>query len=157
MGFSFGSYATHGAIATSPDLADAVILTAIGFNETGLDTNGLVRSFVPRLANAQNPALYGDLDNGYVSWVDKYSLIWNYFKAPFYDTKAAEFVEAAKAPFSITEFLSFPIGPKDASNYTGPVLVCHHLPLFFSPPLVYFIEWLVLMLMLVHLGYYRNG
>jgi pimeloyl-ACP methyl ester carboxylesterase len=123
MGFSFGSYATHGAIATMPDLADAVVLTAIGFNETGLNANGLLRSFVPRLANAQNPALYGDLDNGYVSWVDKYSLIWNYFKQPNYEPSAAEFVEGSKAPFAIAEFLSFLSGPKDASNYTGPVLV----------------------------------
>lgn len=123
MGFSFGSYATHSAIATSPDLADAVILTAIGFIDTGLNPNGLVRSFVPRLANIQNPALFNDLDNGYVSWVDKYSLVWNYFKQPFYNTGAAEFVEAAKVPFSIAEFLSFLSGPKDASKYLGPVLV----------------------------------
>jgi pimeloyl-ACP methyl ester carboxylesterase len=123
MGFSFGSYTTHGAIATQPDLADAVVLTAIGFNETGLNANGLVRSFAPRLANSQNPDLFGTLDNGYLSWVDKYSLIWNYFKQPNYEPSAADFVESAKAPFSVAEFLTFPIGPKDASNYTGPVLV----------------------------------
>jgi hypothetical protein len=76
MGFSFGSYTTHGAIATMPDLADAVILTAIGFNTTGLNANGLVRSFEPRVANQQNPVLYGNLDNGYLTWADKFGLIW---------------------------------------------------------------------------------
>ena len=76
MGFSFGSYTTHGAIATMPDLADAVILTAIGFNSTGLNSNGLVRSFEPRVANQQDLVLYGNLDNGYLTWVDKFGLIW---------------------------------------------------------------------------------
>lgn len=76
MGFSFGSYTTHGAIATTPGLADAVVLTAIGLNDTGVNANGLLRSFVPRIANIQNPTLFGDLDNGYVTWVDKFSLVW---------------------------------------------------------------------------------
>jgi alpha-beta hydrolase superfamily lysophospholipase len=75
MGFSFGSYTTHGAIATKPDIADAVILTAIGFNMTGVNGNGLLRSFVPRIASLQNQALFGSLDSGYVTWVDKYALI----------------------------------------------------------------------------------
>lgn len=122
MGFSFGSYTTHGAIASVPDLADAVVLTAIGFNQTGLDTGGLVRSFVPRLANAQNPQLFGGLDNGYLTWVDKFSLIWNYFKQPNFDPATAEFIEATKAPFAIAEFLTLLAGPMDASNFTGPVL-----------------------------------
>ncbi|KAF2098390.1 alpha/beta-hydrolase [Rhizodiscina lignyota] len=122
MGFSFGSYTTHGAVATMPDIADAVVLTAIGFNETGLNANGLVRSFEPRIANVQNSALYGDLDNGYLTWVDKFGLIWNYFKKPNYEPSAADFVESSKAPFGIVEFLSFLGGPTDAQNYTGPVL-----------------------------------
>ena len=75
MGFSFGSYTTHGAIALTPEIADAVILTAIGFNKTGLNVNGLVRSFVPRIAATQNPALYGDFDSGYLTWVDKFAQI----------------------------------------------------------------------------------
>lgn len=75
MGFSYGSYATHTAIIEDPKIADAVILTAIGFNKTGLNVNGLVRSFVPRIAATQNPFLYGDLDTGYVTWVDKFAQI----------------------------------------------------------------------------------
>ncbi|KAF2174754.1 hypothetical protein K469DRAFT_725096 [Zopfia rhizophila CBS 207.26] len=124
MGFSFGSYTTHGAVATMPDIADAVILTVIGFNTTGLNSNGLVRSFEPRVANQQNPALYGNLDNGYLTWVDKFGLIWNgsYFKKPNYELAAADFVELSKSPFAVAEFLSFLSGPMDASNYTGLVL-----------------------------------
>lgn len=123
MGFSFGSFATHGAIASTPNIADAVVLTAIGFNSTGLNVGGLVRSFVPRVANIQNPENFGDLDNGYLTWVDQFAQIWNYFKQPNYDPEVVEFLEGAKAPFAITEFLSLLSGPMDAINFTGPVLV----------------------------------
>ena len=68
MGFSFGSYTTHAAIAEKPEIADAVILTGIGFNTSGLNAAGLLRSFVPRIANVENPALYGDRDDGYWTW-----------------------------------------------------------------------------------------
>lgn len=78
MGFSFGSVATHSAIAAKPNIADAVVLTAIGFNPLGLNINGLVRSFVPRIANLQNPRLYGDRDTGYITWVDKFAQIHKY-------------------------------------------------------------------------------
>jgi hypothetical protein len=70
MGFSFGSYITHYAIAAEPSIADAAILTAINYNTTGLNVNGLVRSFVPRIASLQNPRLFGSLDPGYLTWPD---------------------------------------------------------------------------------------
>ncbi|RMZ86041.1 hypothetical protein DV737_g305, partial [Chaetothyriales sp. CBS 132003] len=122
MGFSFGSYTTHGAISLTPDIADAVILTGIGFNTSGLNGNGLLRSFVPRIAALQDPALYGDRDYGYATWVDKFGLIWNYFNEPNYDPAAAEFVESAKEPFSIPEFLTFASEPEDSSKFTGAAL-----------------------------------
>ena len=122
MGFSFGSYTTHGAISLTPNLADAVILTAIGFNKTGLNINGLVRSYAARVAREQNPALYGDRDSGYLTWVDRSAQILNYFKRPNYDDAAVSFAEAAKEPFAVAEFLTLLAGPQDASNYTGPAL-----------------------------------
>lgn len=75
MGFSFGSYITHTAIASKPSIADAAILTAIGLNTTGVNANGLVRSFVPRIAAQQNGLRFGDLDTGYLTWVDKFAQI----------------------------------------------------------------------------------
>ena len=74
QGFSFGSYITHAAIGTNPEIADAVILTAIGLNTTGINANGLLRSFVPRMANKQNKK-YKDFDDGYLTWVDKHAQI----------------------------------------------------------------------------------
>ncbi|KAK5133590.1 hypothetical protein LTR08_007538 [Meristemomyces frigidus] len=76
MGFSFGSYVTHHAIANYPEIADAVVLTGIGFNvAAGVNGNGLVRSFVPRIASVQNAQRFGDLDNGYLTWVDGFARI----------------------------------------------------------------------------------
>ncbi|MCJ1428196.1 hypothetical protein MMC29_006104 [Sticta canariensis] len=116
MGFSFGSYTTHGAISLTPQLADAVILTAIGFNKTGLNINGLVRSYASHVAKLQNPALYGDRDSGYLTWVDRHAQILNYFKRPNYDDAAVHFAEAAKEPFAVAEFLTLLAGPQDASR-----------------------------------------
>jgi len=107
MGFSFGSYATHAAIAETPEIADAVILTGIGLNSTGTNLNGLLRSFVLRIAQVENPALYGDRDNGYITWPSVYDLIMNYFKAPAFDAPVALFTESAKEPYAIGEFLTF--------------------------------------------------
>ncbi|OCL03881.1 alpha/beta-hydrolase [Glonium stellatum] len=122
MGFSFGSYTTHGAISLTPEIADAIILTAIGFNKTGLNVNGLVRSFVPQIVNQQNPAVFGDRDNRYLTWVDKFAHIHNYFKKPNYEEATVDFAEAAKNPFSIGEFLTLLSGPQDASKFDKPVL-----------------------------------
>ncbi|KAH7303809.1 Alpha/Beta hydrolase protein [Stachybotrys elegans] len=124
MGFSFGSFITHAAVGTSPEIADAVVLTAIGLNTTGINTNGLVRSFVPRIANLQDNK-YAAFDSGYLTWVDRFAQINTYFKFPFYDDKVADFAEQAKQPFGFTEFFTFPSGNGgnlDASNFTGPAL-----------------------------------
>ena len=75
MGFSFGSYVTHAAVGSQPDMADAAILTAIGLNATGVNANGLLRSFIPRIASQQDGLRFGELDSGYLTWVDKFSQI----------------------------------------------------------------------------------
>ena len=49
------------------------MLTAIGLNLTlGVNGNGLLRSFEPRIASGQDAARFGELDAGYLSWVDIY-------------------------------------------------------------------------------------
>jgi pimeloyl-ACP methyl ester carboxylesterase len=70
MGFSFGSFVTHFFVAENPSLVDAAVLTGINYNASGLNPNGLFRSFVPRIASLQNPRRFGLLDPGYVTWVD---------------------------------------------------------------------------------------
>ncbi|KAM0430078.1 hypothetical protein ACHAPT_006084 [Fusarium lateritium] len=95
MGFSFGSFVTHFAVAENPTIADAAILTAINYNTTGLNANGLVRSFVPRVA---------------------------YFKYPYYDIPTASYCEEYKQAFGIGEFLTITDGDFDASGFTGAAL-----------------------------------
>ncbi|OQO01388.1 hypothetical protein B0A48_12943 [Cryoendolithus antarcticus] len=122
MGFSFGSYITHNTIAASPDIADVVVLTTFGANlAAGVNGNGLLRSFVPRVAALSNAQRFGLLDTGYLTWVDKYALVENYFKYPYYDTNAVAYVESTKEAFSIGEFLTFATVP-DTSSFTGAAL-----------------------------------
>ncbi|KAK7415045.1 hypothetical protein QQX98_006183 [Neonectria punicea] len=122
MGFSFGSFITHFAVAENPDIADAAVLTAINYNTTGLNANGLVRSFVPRVASLQNPRRFGTLDPGYLTWVDAIAQINTYFKYPFYDTPTASYCEENKQAFAIGEFLTLTDGDLDASGFTGAAL-----------------------------------
>lgn len=126
MGFSFGSYITHATIGATPDIADAVILTAIGLDISNVNANGLVRSFVFRIANQQNGEKFGAFDNGYLTWVDRLAQVNTYFKPPFYDAATTDFAEEAKQPFGIAEFLTILAGNKgsfDASGFEGPALV----------------------------------
>ena len=75
MGFSFGSYITHFTITDTPEIADAVVLTAIGLNTTIINGNGLLRAFAERIASGQNEERFGELDNGYLTWVDIYAMV----------------------------------------------------------------------------------
>lgn len=123
MGFSFGSYITHYMTAQNPDLPDAAVMTGINYNTSGLNPNGLFRSFVPRVAATQNPKRFGGLDAGYVTWVDYIAQINTYFKYPFYDLPTAHFAEDYKQAFGISEFLTLVDGDLDASNFKGAALV----------------------------------
>ncbi|KAF2869794.1 Alpha/Beta hydrolase protein [Massariosphaeria phaeospora] len=123
LGFSFGSYATHAAIAETPAIADAVVLTAFSMNASAINLNGLVRSFVPRIAREENPALYGDRDEAYLTWPSVLDLVMNYFKLPSYSPSVALFTESAKQPFSIGEFLTFSSpASTDAAAWDKPAL-----------------------------------
>lgn len=59
----------------TPDLADSLVLTAIGLNlDKGVNGNGLLRSFEPRIASTLDVKRFGELDAGYLSWVDIYGM-----------------------------------------------------------------------------------
>lgn len=110
-------------MAENPSLFDAAILTAINYNTTGLNLNGLVRSYVPRIASLQNPSRFGVLDPGYLTWVDEIAQINTYFKYPFYDLPTVAYAEEYKEAFAIGEFLTITDGNFDASGFTGAALV----------------------------------
>jgi len=123
MGFSFGSFITHAAIAENPDLADAAIMTAINYNTSAINVNGLIRSFVPRIASLQRPARFSMLDPGYLTWVDAIAQVNTYFKFPFYDIPTIAYAEEFKEAFAIGEFLTLGSGNLDTSAFTGAALV----------------------------------
>lgn len=123
MGFSFGSFVTHFAVAENPTIADAAILTAINYNTSALNAGGLVRSFVPRIASLQNPRRFGTLNPGYLTWVDAIAQINTYFKYPFYDVATASYAEEYKEAFAIGEFLTITDGNFDAGAFKGAALV----------------------------------
>ncbi|KLP08820.1 uncharacterized protein LW94_2813 [Fusarium fujikuroi] len=120
MGFSFGSFITHFAVAENPTIADAAILTAINYNTTGLNLKALIRSFVPRVASLQNPRRFGLLNSGYLTWVDTIAQINTQY--PYYDLPTASYCEEYKQPFAIGEFLTIADGDFDASGFTGAAL-----------------------------------
>ncbi|KAF2167145.1 hypothetical protein M409DRAFT_54342 [Zasmidium cellare ATCC 36951] len=125
IGFSYGSYITHFTITDTPDIADAVVLTGIGLNTTGVNGNGLLRSFAPRIASAQKEKRFAQLDSGYLSWADILAMTLNYFYYLNYEVAAAEYTERKKQAFSIGEFLTFNggfYGNYDASRFTGSAL-----------------------------------
>ncbi|KAK5701511.1 hypothetical protein LTR97_004326 [Elasticomyces elasticus] len=123
LGFSLGSSITQALITATPESADAVVITSIGMNLTvGVNTNGLIRSFVPRIASTLNEKSFGSLNTGYLSWVDKFAQAATYFDYPNYAPSALDYLETHKAAFTIGEFLTTTAGPQDTSNYTGPAL-----------------------------------
>ncbi|KAF2691105.1 hypothetical protein K458DRAFT_455383 [Lentithecium fluviatile CBS 122367] len=55
-------YITNAAIAVKSEIAGAVTLTSISLTQAELKLPGLAHSYVSRIANVENPALYGDRD-----------------------------------------------------------------------------------------------
>jgi pimeloyl-ACP methyl ester carboxylesterase len=69
VGHSFGSFTTQGLVAAAPQIADAVVLTGIGFTIQG---GVVIEGFDLRVAALQDKKWKG-LDNGYVIWDDVYA------------------------------------------------------------------------------------
>jgi hypothetical protein len=61
-------------MADTPDIADALVLTAIELNTSiGVNGNGLLRSYAIRIASSVNQKRFGELDDGYLTWADIYA------------------------------------------------------------------------------------
>ncbi|KAI8955532.1 alpha/beta-hydrolase [Xylaria longipes] len=122
MGFALGPYMAHYTMAAHPGLFDAAVLTGINYNTSVINTNSLVRSFVPRVASLQNTHKFGGLDTGYVTWVDGIANINTYFKYLYYDVDLVLSIEEIKNPVRFYRIETIIDGDLDASNFTGPVL-----------------------------------
>jgi pimeloyl-ACP methyl ester carboxylesterase len=76
VGHSFGSVVSNALIATNPGLVDGVVLTGIGYAVP--DTSVAFEAWQPRLARLQSPVKWGELDGGYITWVDIFANVNTY-------------------------------------------------------------------------------
>lgn len=64
VGHSFGSVYTNGLLAEDPEIADAAVLTGLGFT---MDVGTVTESFSVRIAAGEN-IIWSGLDAGNVVW-----------------------------------------------------------------------------------------
>lgn len=123
VGHSFGSYVSSALAAIESSIADAIVLT--GYSLSGGDARVVLEGFGPRVANLQGSDVFCDFDSGYLTTVDIFASINNFYKAPLYEHDVAEFAEKTKQPFAIAEALTLPLAPTniEESNFTSPALV----------------------------------
>jgi pimeloyl-ACP methyl ester carboxylesterase len=121
VGHSFGSFISNALLGVHPDAADAVVMTGIAYVGNASGYGLTLEALNSRIASTQNNA-WGSLDTGYLTWVDVYANIINFFKAPLYTIDTAKFAESTKQPFAVTELLSLLSLDYSAPRFTGPVL-----------------------------------
>jgi pimeloyl-ACP methyl ester carboxylesterase len=123
VGHSFGSLITNGLVAAHPSLSDGVVLTGFSHNTSWTPLFELCLGF--ELARTNNLARFRGYDSGYLTWGNEYDNQCAFYTYPFFDTRVLKQAERIKAPFAISELLSFASVPLAAPNFTGPVLVSH--------------------------------
>jgi pimeloyl-ACP methyl ester carboxylesterase len=128
IGHSYGSQLSNALIASTPDLSDGVVLTGYSLNATWFPWFERVSTF--HLASENQPARFANRSSGYLTWGDKYTNQYAFLKYPYFDPKVLEKAEAGKYPFTLGEFITFPLIPNVASKFAKPVLV-RHLPTLF--------------------------
>jgi pimeloyl-ACP methyl ester carboxylesterase len=131
VGHSFGSALSNGLVASAPQLSDALVMT--GFSHTANYLSLFETGLGWRIAKENNPARFGALSEGYITWGDMYDNQLAFLKYPFFDIESLKLAEETKAPFTFSEFFTIQSLPAAAANFTGPVFVrgvlsfCMHL------------------------------
>ncbi|KAL9114737.1 MAG: hypothetical protein Q9227_001416 [Pyrenula ochraceoflavens] len=121
VGHSMGSVYSNAVLNSDPGLVDAAVLTGIAYNVT---TKGVAdQSKQKRLAKLQNPMKWGRLDGGWTVWVDIYSNIEGFFKAPYYDREVVQWAEDNKQPSALMEDISLPMTNFSSPGFTGLVMI----------------------------------
>ncbi|KAJ0418381.1 Alpha/Beta hydrolase protein [Aspergillus carlsbadensis] len=121
VGHSFGSLITNGLVAANPSLSDAVVLTGFSHNTSWTPLFELCLGF--QLARTNNPARFRGYDSGYLIWGNEFDNQCAFYTYPFFDARVLKEAERVKAPFAISELLSFASVPLAAPNFTAPVLM----------------------------------
>ena len=120
VGHSYGSVLTNSFVSSSPDLSDGLILTGYSNNHTYED---LFISTVGRLARQNQPARFGALSTGYITWGDVYENQRSFYAYPYFDTAVVIAAESSKWPVTAGELVSTSALEFAAPGFRGPVLV----------------------------------
>lgn len=124
VGHSFGSIISNVLLAKNPELSDGVVLTGLSHNTSF--GSGFPISTAFHLAREVQPERWGNLSTGILTWTDELTLQYSFFKHPYFEPEVLAAVEAIKAPFAVSEFLTIVVPSLVAPNFTGPVLVSTH-------------------------------
>lgn len=120
-GHSFGSIITNAITQQYPDTFDAAILTGFGTDLSGQPL--FLQALNLALANQNQPARFGKLNNGFLVSSTVISNQIGFFKAPGFDPSILNQAEATKGSVTYGELNSLGGLGGLASNYTKPVAV----------------------------------
>jgi pimeloyl-ACP methyl ester carboxylesterase len=122
VGHSFGSELSAAISSVAPELTDGVVLT--GYSALANFTNLFLANSALHIASQNQPKRFpaSTYSNGYLTWPDKYSNQYSFFKYPYFDPAVLDFGEATKYPVTIGEFFTLAALPLAAPDFTGPVL-----------------------------------
>jgi pimeloyl-ACP methyl ester carboxylesterase len=121
VGHSYGSMLTNGLVASFPDLSDGIILT--GFSHVYTYQRWFAISTGFHLARENQPAKFGNLSTGYLTWGDLYYNQYSFLKYPYFDVSVLQKAEAGKQTFTVGQLLTFILAPVLSPGFAKPVLV----------------------------------
>lgn len=144
VGHSYGSQLSNALIASTPDLSDGVVLTGYSLNATWFPWFERVSTF--HLASENQPGRFSDFSSGYLTWGDKYSNQYAFLKYPYFDPQVLDKAEKGKNPFTLGEFITFPLLSAVAPKFEKPVLVRHSFELCRNLELIFDSSWLLILI-----------
>lgn len=121
VGHSFGSVLSNGLAAAHPELTDGVVLTGFSYEQSYMQNWQLCLGL--RLAKEVEPAKWGNLSSGYVTWADKYDNQCAFLTFPYFSVDHLDVAEETKQPFTMGELLSIASIDVAAPGFTGPIQV----------------------------------
>ncbi|KAK4208203.1 Alpha/Beta hydrolase protein [Rhypophila decipiens] len=123
VGHSIGSNIAAQAVADDLTLADGLILTGYGFNQSIQNPKATFGAEDFRIAKGVKPLVWGKYDTGYLVPVDQYPIAATFFKKPNYDPAVVAYVEKTKQPFGIIEVLTSSIPNAPPAGYKGVAMI----------------------------------
>ncbi|KAF7960956.1 hypothetical protein EAE96_000627 [Botrytis aclada] len=126
IGFNLGSLITNAVIAKNASLADAAILTGVGYKASvGSSIGSLLSSWNGKIASTVD-AKWGDMgyDSGYLDQDDKFAIWKLFYRKGYYDTNLTDlFSTEHRYPQAIMGSATAPLVNLNAKAFKSPVLV----------------------------------